>query len=137
MKAGDVPQQDQGSILGGHRRACYAQDERGQYVVIPSRGWEVESIVNGAANAEMMQTLAHTHARVLAGELSPLAYHMARRQMNVGLLAAYTGMWQLRIRWHLRPRVFIRLGESILARYAEALALSLSELRELPARPGR
>lgn len=137
MKAGDVPQQDEGSILGGHRRACYAQDERGHYVVVPSRGWEVESIVNGEANAEVMQAIAHAHLRVLAGELSPLGYHMARRQMNIGLLAAYTGMWQLRIRWHLRPRTFMQLSESILARYAEALALSPQELRELPARPGR
>lgn len=131
MKTTDVPQEE--SILAGHQRACYAQDENGRYVVVGSIGWEVEKIVNGQANDEVRAQIAQALAGARRGELSPLAYHMARRQMDVGLLAAYTGFSRLRIRWHLRPKVFAGLAEKILQRYADALQLPLAELRALPA----
>ncbi len=131
MKTKDVPQEE--SILAGHQRACYAQDENGRYVVVGSIGWEVEKIVNGQANDEVRAQIAQALAGARRGELSPLAYHMARRQMDLGLLASYTGFSRLRIRWHLRPKVFAGLPEKILQRYAEAMQLPLAELRALPA----
>jgi len=131
MKTRDVPQEE--SILAGHQRACYAQDENGRYVVVGSIGWEVEKIVNGQANDEVRAQIAQALAGARRGELSPLAYHMARRQMDLGLLAAYTGFSRLRIRWHLRPKVFAGLPERVLQRYAEAMQLPLDQLRALPA----
>jgi hypothetical protein len=133
MKVGDVPQDQEQSILAGHQRACYAVDEHGRYVVVGSLGWEVENIVNGQANEEVRAQIAGALARARRGEVSPLAYHMARRQMDSGMLSAYSGFSRLRIRWHLRPRVFARLPARILQRYAEALQLPLTELRVLPA----
>lgn len=130
MKTTDVPQEE--SILAGHQRACYAQDENGRYVVVGSIGWEVENIVNGQANEEVRAQIAQALAGARRGELSPLAYHMARRQMDIRLLAAYTGFSRLRIRWHLRPKVFAGLPERILSRYADVLQLPPSELRSLP-----
>lgn len=131
MKTTDVPQEE--SILAGHQRACYALDDQGRYVVVGSIGWEVEKIVNGQANDEVRAQIAAALAGARRGDLSPLAYHMARRQMDAGLLASYTGFSRLRIRWHLRPKVFAGLPERILQRYAEALRLPLAELRALPA----
>jgi len=131
MKTRDVPQEE--SILAGHQRACYAQDENGHYVVVGSIGWEVEKIVNGQANDEVRAQIAQALAGARRGVLSPLAYHMARRQMDPGLLAAYTGFSRWRIRWHLRPKVFAGLPERILQRYADAMQLPLDELRALPA----
>ena len=133
MKIGEVPQQAEGSVLGGHRRACYAQDEQGRYVVVPSEGWEVEAAVNRVAHEELRAQLAAARARVEAGRVSPLAYHMVTRQMDIGLLAAYAGVWSWRARWHLRPAAFARLSEDMLARYARALKLDIDTLRRLPA----
>lgn len=133
MKIGEVPQQAEGSVLGGQRRACYAQDEHGRYVVVPSQGWEVEAAVNRVAHEELRAQLAAVRARVEAGQVSVLAYHMVTRQMNAGLLAAYAGVWSWRVRWHLRPAVFARLSSDMLARYARALKMSSEELRRLPA----
>ena len=131
MKTKDVPQEEE-TILAGHQRACYATDEQGRYVVVGSIGWGVEKIVNGQANDEVRDHIAATLARVRRGELSPLAYHMARRQMGVGMLAAYSGFSRLRIHWHLRPKVFARLPETILQRYATALQVPVAELCALP-----
>ena len=131
MKTTEVPQENE-SIHVGLQRACYATDEQGRYVVVGSIGWGVEKIVNGQANDEVREHIAATLARVRRGEASLLAYHMARRQMGIGMLAAYSGFWRLRIHWHLRPKVFARLPEKILQRYATALQLPLAELTSLP-----
>ena len=132
MKSTDVPQEKE-TILAGHQRACYATDEQGRYVVVGSIGWGVETIVNGQANDEVREQIAATLVRVRRGVVSLLAYHMARRQMGVGMLAAYSGFSRLRIYWHLRPKVFARLAENILQRYATALQVPVAELRALPA----
>ena len=76
-------------MLEGHQRACYALDEQGRYVVVGSIGWEVEKVVNGQANDEVRQAIVTALAGVRAGKLSPLAYHMARRQMDAAMLSAY------------------------------------------------
>lgn len=131
MKKTEVPQ-EQESIHVGLQRACYATDEQGRYVVVGSIGWGVEKIVNGQANDEVREQIATTLARVRAGDVSLLAYHMARRQMGIGMLAAYSGFSRLRIHWHLRPKVYARLPEKILQRYATALQLALNEMRTLP-----
>jgi hypothetical protein len=47
-------------------------------------------------------------------------------------LAAYTGIWSLRIRRHLRPAVFARLPDSLLQRYANAFGIDLSALKRVP-----
>jgi hypothetical protein len=131
MKEKEVPQER--AMLAGYRRACYATDDQGRYVVVGSLGWEVENVVNAQANDEVRVQIAAALARVRRGERSALVYHMARRQMDVAMLAAYSGFSRLRVRWHLRPRVYARLPDAILARYAEALKLPLAELRALPA----
>ena len=132
MKRTEVPQEEE-SIHVGHQRACYATDEQGRYVVVGSIGWGIEKIVNGQANDEVREQIAATLARVRRGEVSLLAYHIARRQMGVGLLAAYSGFSRLRVHWHLRPKVFTRLPENILQRYATALQVPVADLCALPA----
>lgn len=120
-------------MLEGHQRACYAIDEQGRYVVVGSTGWQVEKVVNAQANDEVRAAIVEALRQARAGIVSPLAYHMARRQMDVAMVAAYSGLSRLRIRWHLRPKVFARLPDRILRRYAEALKLDIDTLRRLPA----
>jgi hypothetical protein len=130
VKAEQVPQQ--ASMLEDQRRACYALDADGQYVIVPSKGWEVESIVNAQANAEVMTHIRQAQCDALAGRVSPLAYHMATRQMDVALLAANAGIWSLRVRRHLKPAVFGKLPPRVLQRYADALNLDVQQLHVVP-----
>ena len=133
MKIGDVPQED--SILAGHRRACYAVDDSGRYTVVASRGWEVEKIVNGVAVGDLREELERMRQRVVAGAASPLEYHMQRCQMTPAMLAANTGIWFWRVRRHLKPEIFTKLSPALLARYAEALRLTVDELKRVPTEP--
>ena len=122
-------------MLEDKRRACYALDANGQYVIVPSKGWEVEKIVNAQANIEITLKINEAQREVLEGRASALAYHMATRQMDVALLAANAGIWSLRVRRHLKPEIFKRLPPRVLQRYADALNLEVQQLREVPPLP--
>jgi hypothetical protein len=130
MRVDEVPQDD--SILEGHRRACYAQDEQGRFVIATSRGWEVEKIANQLAVRDVAERVEAALREVRAGRASPLAYHMARCHMDVQLLAAHTGLWSFRIKRHLSPEVFARLPVHVLDRYAGALAIDVATLGTVP-----
>jgi len=130
MKAKEVPQEE--SILEGNRRACYAQDENGRYVVVPSKGWEVEKIINDQAHVSIDSGIEEARLSVLAGSASPLLYHMMRCQMDAALLASTAGIWRWRVKRHLKPAPFASLDNETLGRYADALGVSVEELKNVP-----
>lgn len=130
MKAEEVPQEE--SMLEGNRRACYALNAAGEYVIVPSKGWEAEKIVNAQANAEIKEKIIQAQRDVVEGRASSLAYHMATRQMDVALLAANAGIWSMRVRRHLKPTVFTKLPPNLLQRYADALNMDVNELCTVP-----
>lgn len=131
MDLDSVPQEGN-ATLGGHRKAMYARDASGRVVIAPSKGWEVEEIVTSHA-VEVLHTQAEeARERVKAGTASPLEYWMYQRRMDVPLLSQTSGFWQWRVKRHLRPEVFATLHTRHLQRYADALGLSIAELRQLP-----
>ncbi len=130
MRVDEVPQQP--SILAGRSRACYARDANDRFVVTPSRGWDVEAIANGEAQAAIDEHVAAALAQVRAGAASPLAWHMARFHMDAKLLAATMGIGRWRVRRHLRPAVFAKLAPAMLARYGALFGIDPAELSRLP-----
>ena len=131
MRKDEVPQHD-AKAFQGRKKALYAQDEQGRYSIVPSSGWEAEEIVLDQAIAEFEEQAAAALARAHAGESSPLEVHMFRCRMDVVLLAQSTGFFRWQVRRHLKPRVFASLSAAKLARYADALGLTIDELRALP-----
>lgn len=127
MKKADVPQ-DTG-VLDGWHEISYAIDENGRYVQVPSTGWEAANIANQEAWREIDRRVQEARKQILAGKLSPLAYHMARNQMDAALLASYIGLSRRKVIRHLKPAVFDALDSTILKRYAEIFALSIEDLR--------
>jgi hypothetical protein len=127
MRDRDVPQEGN-ATLGGHRKAVYAVAEDGKLGLVASRGWEAEEIVTRQAVEDLERRAQAARARALAGETSPLEYHMYRARMDVTLLSQTTGLWRWRVRRHFRPRVFARLPLRLRRRYAEALGIPLEAL---------
>jgi len=127
MRERDVPQEGNRS-LAGHRKAVYAVADNGKLRLVPSRGWEVEEIVTRQAVEDLERRAEEARARVLAGESSPLEYHMYRARMDLELLSQTTGLWRWRVRRHLRPAAFARLPLALQRRYAEALGVSVEAL---------
>jgi hypothetical protein len=132
MKTDEVPQ-DPSKTHAGIRKLLYAVDEKGEYAGVHSEGWDVENYVTLAAVDELKRLTDEAFKRARAGEASSLEYHMYRRRMDVATLAATTGLWTWRVKRHLKPEVFARLSDALLARYAFAMGVAAEELRKLPA----
>lgn len=131
MKVNEVPQDDI-TYYEGKRRACYAINDKGKYVIVTSTGWNAEEVFNGLAVDELAANLEETRKAVLKGLKSPLAYHMERRQLIPTILAQTAGIATFRVKRHLRPGIFNKLKPSVLGRYAQALAVSMEELKTVP-----
>jgi hypothetical protein len=114
------------------RELTYAVDDNGRYVGVPSAGWEPKNIANAQAWEVISQDIRDQARLVREGRRSPLAYHMARSMMTVGLVAGYVRLARWRVKRHLKPAVFERLKPAILQRYADLFGLSMAELRRIP-----
>ena len=130
MKVNEVPQDI--TYYEGEKRACYALNDEGKYVIVTSTGWNAEEIVNGLAVAELAASLEETRKAVIKGSKSPLCYHMERRQMLPNILAKTAGIATFRVKRHFRPEIFVNLKLSVLDRYAKALATTIEELKTVP-----
>ncbi|MFZ0134460.1 MAG: hypothetical protein WAK95_18125 [Desulfobacterales bacterium] len=130
MQKKDVPQ-DVG-LNRGKTEITYAVDEDGTYVQAPSLGWEPKNVANQQAWEQIQHEIATEFERVRAGTRSPLAYHMVRNLMDVGLLAGYAGLPRWRVRRHLKPAGFRRLDRGLLARYADIFGISCEALQKIP-----
>lgn len=131
MKVEEVPQ-DGVAYYAGARKAVYALNREGHYDTVASTGWEAEAVVTTDAASEYRRQAEETRQRVRAGLASPLEYHMHDRRMDLPTLAQSTGLWQWRVRRHLRPAIFARLKPRLLIRYADALGMSLEQLKVIP-----
>lgn len=131
MREDEVPQEGN-AVLEGHRKAVYAVGADGKLRIVESRGWEVEEVVTRQAIEDLERRAEEARRRFRAGLTSALEYHMYRARMDVPLLSQVTGLWQWRIRRHLRPEVFKGLSASLQQRYADALGISKEELWTAP-----
>jgi hypothetical protein len=118
-------------MLDGARELCYALDESGKYTTVKSSGWEAKQIVNDQAWELIKERISDIKYRVSRGELSPLAYYMAKNQMDIKLLSDYVGFSKRKIKKHLNPEQFNKLNASALENYARAFSLTVDELKEV------
>ncbi len=131
MRTQDVPQ-DTSSTYGGHKKLLYAQSDNGEYTGVKSTGWEVEAQATRDAIAQFEHWAAEARAEVEAGRKSPLYFHMYDCRMDLPLLCQLTGLWRWRVRRHFEPRIFARLSDAMLDRYAMAMDKSVDAIKTLP-----
>lgn len=129
MREDEVPQ-DQG-IAEGLKEVTYAVDAAGHYKLVPSAGWEPKNISNYQAWEVVAAQVAEARQAVLAGRVSPLAFHMARNQMDIALLAQYMGLPCWRVWLHLRLWGFKQLTTAQLEGYAAMLRTSVAQLKDI------
>ena len=126
MEKKDVPQ-DEG-IYGQWHGVCYATDENEKYVLTRSSGWEPANTANRQAWEVIELEIAEISEKVKKGEISPIAYHMAKHLMDVKMLAKYTGLPRWRVKRHLKPQAFRRINHALLERYAKVFNIPVEEL---------
>jgi hypothetical protein len=93
--------------------------------------WETKLLACETSISSYFQEIEPVRLQVLAGQISPLSYHIQRNLFNVKLLSSYTGISKRHIKKHLKPDNFNRLDEDILKKYASALGISVEELKKV------
>jgi hypothetical protein len=129
MKVKDVPQDSKFFKNTVIRDVAYAVDDDGNYTPVISEGWEVKNDALDITWNEIDEKCAEVRQQVLDGKLSPLAYHLEKNIMEVGLFAKYTGQPKRKVKKHLKPEKFKELDDSVLQKYAEALRITVEELK--------
>lgn len=132
MKVKDVPQDLK--YMGGTviRDLDYAVDEDGKYQAVRSDGWSPQNDALEVTMDGIDEECQEILERVRRGETSPLEYHAARNVMPLELLARYTGLSKRKVRKHLDPKNFNKLDDETLAAYADALRITVDELKSIP-----
>lgn len=131
MHKQDVPQ-DTG-VLENNQVVNYALDDDGRYCMTATAGWMPVNEANRLAWEDIKEQLLQVRQDVTSGKLSPLAYYMTRAQMDVALLSSYAAVARWRVRRHLRPAIFRKLGSDQLSHYARLFGVSVVQLVQLPA----
>ncbi|MBW1692855.1 MAG: hypothetical protein JRJ41_01600 [Deltaproteobacteria bacterium] len=128
MKKDSVPQDDSLLLEGNTREICYAVDENGKYVKVLSTGWEPKDIALRQAIDFANKRSIEVKRKVTNNQLSPIAYYLEKRVMDIKLLSQYTDILRWRVKRHLKPRVFKKLSHKILKKYADAFEITVDEL---------
>ncbi len=132
MKIKDVPQDlkfFKGTVV---RDVAYAVDENGHYQAVLSDGWTPKAEALELALDEVNEQCEEVLERIRKGESSPLEYNMVKNMMSVELLSDYTDFSKRTIRKHFNPKNFADLDEETLSTYAEALRVTVDELKTIP-----
>lgn len=137
MKKEEVPQDDANMLEGKFKVVKYALNENGEYVKVPSVGWEPENVALGQAWDVINERVEEARQRVLAGKTSPLAFHMEKNMMDAALLAKHMDLAARKVRRHLDPQEFAALDADTLQRYAETLLTTVEDLKRVPDSPSR
>ncbi|MEI6436123.1 MAG: hypothetical protein WCP32_14855 [Bacteroidota bacterium] len=75
------------------------------------------------------QRLNEIKQQVIAGKVSPIAYHMERILMEVPMLAAYMEISKWRVKRHFKPSVFKKLKSETIIRYAKVFDIPVEDLK--------
>ena len=93
--------------------------------------WEENFEASKVVMSNHIQDLEPIRNQALAGEISPLAYHVEFNFFSISLLSSYTGISKRHIKKHLKPENFNQLDVETLNQYATALGISVEELKKV------
>lgn len=129
MKKDEVPQ-DKGNLSKSNmKELVYATDEKGNYTTALSTGWEPKTIALSNSIDEINERITAAKMQVKKGGVSPIVYFMEFSKMDIGVLSSYVGMWKWRVKRHFQPKIYAKLNDKILQKYAETFNISVDELR--------
>ena len=131
MKKEDVPQDLQFFKDTVIRDCTYAVDENGRYTPVVSDGWSLKNDAVKAFWDEIREQCEDIRQQVISKKTSPLAYHIKKSMQDIGMLSSYSEIPKRKIRKHLKYDEFMRLDEKTLQKYAEAMRITVEELKRI------
>jgi len=116
---------------GKSREMLYSYDQKGQFEKKVDFHGESVRVVAQQAWDLFNERIEEARQKVLAGKVSPVVYYMEKNLADPLTLSKMAGISVWRVKWHFRPRVFMRLNEKTLKKYAEAFQISIKQLKEI------
>lgn len=129
MKKEEVPQDESCFSDTSMKEVVYAVDENGKYGKALSSGWKAKTIALNESLDLIEEKVQETIQKIKQGELSPIAYYMELQRMDIVVLSGYVGVWQWRVKRHLKAKNFKKLNKKILEKYTEAFEITIEELK--------
>ncbi len=129
MKIKDVPQDENNTLKGYSTKVIYAVADNGKYTAVKSSGWEVEELVLLDVVNDFQKKAEDAKEKIRKGEISPIEYFMNKNFMDLPALARGIGIFQWRVRRHLKPDIFKKLDDKILQKYADFFNIELNTLK--------
>ena len=130
MKKENVPQ-DVSALGKITKEVCYATDSSGKYITELSSGWDVKINALDVAWEDIAKRTEAAKQKVLNKEASPLLFFMEYRLMDISILSDYSGYWKWQIKRHMKPKVFEKLADKKLQKYAEAFNVKVEDLKTM------
>jgi len=132
MKKNELPQ-DKSFLEVMTREVCYCKGDDGKYGTELSTGWNVKHEALVEAWEDINKRIKSAKETVLKGEKSPVYYFMELNLMDVSILSAYTGLWKIKVKRHMNPKVFAKLNDKKLSIYAKVFNITVEELKNFKA----
>jgi hypothetical protein len=109
----------------------YTIDKDGNWDRKMLANWGHKEIVNTQTWIVVQERMSAAKEAVLNGKSSPIGYYMTKCMMDVKLCAEFVGYPKRKVKQHMRPSVFKKLGQEVLTRYADIFEISVDELVNL------
>lgn len=130
MKKDSIPQDESSLSSKDMKEMCYAVDENGEYSTALSTGWKPKTIALEVTMNDLNERIESAKKSVLEGKKSPIVYFMERSRMDWSILASYMGKRKWIIKRHAKPKVFKKLNDTIIKKYAEVFEIEVNELKD-------
>lgn len=129
MKKQDLPQDESNLQSANMTEVLYVTDENDNYTTANSIGWDAKKAALEESMALINERIEEAKQNVANNLVSPIVYFMELNKMDVQVLAAYVNMWQWTVKRHAKPKIFKKLSDSTLKKYADAFGISVEELK--------
>ncbi|MCD0454695.1 MULTISPECIES: hypothetical protein [Chryseobacterium] len=129
MKKQDLPQDESNLQSANMTEVLYVTDENDNYTTANSIGWDAKKAALEESMELINERIEEAKQNVANNLVSPIVYFMELNKMDVQVLAAYVNMWQWTVKRHAKPKIFKKLSDSTLKKYADAFEISVEELK--------
>ena len=129
MKKQDLPQDESNLKSANMTEVLYVTDENDNYTTANSIGWDAKKAALDESMELINERIAEAKQNVANNLVSPVIYFMELNKMDFQVLASYVGMWQWSVKRHAKPKIFKKLSDQTLKKYADAFGISVEELK--------
>lgn len=128
MKKIDVPQENN-STLDGQKKVMYGTNDNGEFQRI-NYASSVEEYATITAVEEYKELEKECLEDIQNNIASPLKYYMYKNRMDLPTLSSAVDMFSFRVKRHLKMKIFKKLKDNTIKKYADAFNIKIEELKD-------